>query len=107
MDLRTIWLVCAILGAIIPYAFFLDFFMENGVVPSLFFGSIFADGAAGGFTMDLIVASVVFWIWMFTRPEPAPAPWLFIVLNLAIGLSCALPAYLFATTFYEEQHIAD
>ena len=26
-----------------------------------------------------------------------PAPWLFVVLNLTIGLSCALPAYLYAS----------
>lgn len=107
MDLRTIWLVSAILGAIVPYAFFLDFFLENGFVPSVFLGSLFADGAAGGFTVDLLITSVIFWIWMFSRQEPAPSPWLFMLLNLTIGLSCALPAYLFATTFYDEQHIAD
>ena len=47
-----------------------------------------------------LVLSVVFWIEMLElrRRGSGPNPALFIVLNLAIGLSCALPAYLYART---------
>ena len=33
---------------------------------------------------------------MFQAGEGAPRPWPFIVINLLIGLSCALPAHLYA-----------
>ena len=60
-----------------------------GFVPALFVNS-----AAAGFSADLLIASFVFWTYMFTA-KSGPKPWLFIVLNLSIGLSCALPAYLY------------
>ncbi len=37
-------------------------------------------------TADLLITSGVFWVYMFSRSE-GPAPWLFIVLNLTIGLT--------------------
>ena len=94
--MRTLYLVLAIVGAIVPYAFFIPFFAEYGVDLTGFVGALFANGAAGGFTADLLITSVVFWLFMFNRE--GPSPWPFVVLNLTIGLSCALPAYLWATT---------
>jgi len=39
-----------------------------------------------------------FWLFMFLQVKESngPKPYLFIILNLTIGLSCALPAYLYA-----------
>ncbi|MEM9316280.1 MAG: DUF2834 domain-containing protein [Pseudomonadota bacterium] len=93
--MKRIYLILAILGAIIPYAFFMPWILENGVDLGAFMVALFVNGAAGGAFADLLVSSVVFWVWMFTRRD-GPKPWLFIVLNLTIGLSCALPAYLYA-----------
>ncbi|MDE0755016.1 MAG: hypothetical protein OSB26_10220 [Woeseiaceae bacterium] len=56
--LKTLYLILAIVGAIIPYAFFIQHINESG------FGI-------------------------------GPRPWLFVALNLGIGLSCALLAYLY------------
>lgn len=92
--MKAFYLVAAIAGAVVPYLFFIDFFAANGVDLPAFISALFANGAAGGFTADLLISSVVFWVWMFRRDGPSPL--LFIVLNLTIGLSCALPAYLFA-----------
>ena len=100
MTLRSVYLVLAIVGALLPYLFFFDFFAEFGISLPDFVALLFANGAAGGFTADLLISSAVFWLFMFAqrakRPGEAPAPWLFILLNLTIGLSCALPAYLYA-----------
>ncbi|MBT5873300.1 MAG: DUF2834 domain-containing protein [Candidatus Latescibacteria bacterium] len=96
--MRKIYLILAVIGAVVPYAFFIDFFQSNGVDLPAFMVGLFANGAAGGFSADLLISSFVFWILMFTqaRKHDGPSPYLFIALNLTIGLSCALPAYLYA-----------
>lgn len=92
--MKNLYLALAIVGAVVPYLFFVGFFLEFGLDLPVFIGALFANGAAGGFTADLLITSAVFWIYLFTR-EGGPSPWGFIVLNLTIGLSCALPAYLY------------
>ena len=93
--MKNVYLVLAIIGAIVPYAFFTPYIMENGLDLAAFVSDLYANGAAGGAFSDLLVSSAVFWIYMFSHKN-GPKPWLFIALNLGIGLSCALPAYLYA-----------
>lgn len=93
--MRMTYLLLAVIGAVVPMAFFAAFFADRSISLPGFLQALFVNGAAGGFTADLLITSVVFWVWMFTQKD-GPAPWLFIVLNLCIGLSCALPAYLYA-----------
>ena len=93
--MKTFYLLAAIVGAIVPYIFFFQFFAENsalGFVPALF-----VNGAAAGFSADLLITSFVFWVFMWGRRGAGPTPWPFVLLNLAIGLSCAFPAYLYAS----------
>ena len=96
MNLKTTYLIMAILGAVIPLAFFASFFGAEGIDLMGFIQALFVNGATGGFTADLLISSFVFWMFMFSRKE-GPKPWLFIALNLSIGLSLALPAYLWAS----------
>lgn len=98
MTLRNLYLLLAIVGAIVPYVFFVQHIQAVGPGPLDFVAPLFANGAVGGFTADLLISSFVFWIAMFVeqRRDAAPAPALFIALNLCIGLSCALPAWLCA-----------
>lgn len=94
MNLKTTYLLFAILGAVIPIAFFASFGADQGVDLIAFVEALFVNGAAGGFTADLLISSFVFWIYMFSNQAAGPKPWPFIAINLCIGLSCALPAYL-------------
>ena len=98
MQLKTIYLIMAILGAVIPIAFFANFGAESGIDLVAFVSALFVNGAAGGFTADLLISSFVFWVYMFSQQHNGPKPWLFMAINLLVGLSCALPAYLFVTT---------
>ncbi|MFA7350449.1 MAG: DUF2834 domain-containing protein [Methylotenera sp.] len=96
--MNKIYLVAAVIGAIVPFFFFFQFIQLNGVNLPDFISALFVNGAAGGFSADLLLSSFVFWVFMFQQRKMsnAPKPWLFIALNLGIGLSCALPAYLYA-----------
>jgi len=95
--LQIVYLLLAIVGAVIPYAFFIQHFYESGFDIGRFVFNLFAFPVSGGFTVDLLISSFVFWIAIFDRHNRGvgPAPWLFVALNLTIGLSCALPAYLY------------
>ena len=92
--MKNLYLILAIVGAVVPYLFFFQFFAEMGVDLPAFVAALFANGAAGGFTADLLITSLVFWIYIFNR-KGGPVAWPFVLLNLTIGLSCALPAYLY------------
>ncbi len=96
--MKKAYLILAILGAIVPYIFFSQFIQANGFDIPAFMMGLFANGAAGGFSADLLLTSFIFWLYMFveSKSSKGPAPWLFIILNLTIGLSCAFPAYLYA-----------
>lgn len=98
--MKMFFLACTILGTVIPYAFFLDYFADEGIVITSFVAALFANGAAGGFTADLLVSSFAFWGYLFWRQ--ADRIWLFILLNLTIGLSCALPLYFYFKAASEE-----
>ncbi len=87
----------ALLGAVVPCFFFGQFFVAEGMGGD-FVGALFVNGAAGGFASDLFISSFVFWIFAFTeaRRVGVARPWVFVLLNLVIGLSCALPLFFWA-----------
>ena len=102
--MKNVYLILAIAGAVVPYLFFFGFFASSGFAPGSFVSALFANGAAGGFTADLLISSLVFWIYMWTRN--AAHMWVYVLLNLTIGLSCALPAYLYMNADSEERAMA-
>ncbi len=99
MNIKTVFLLLAIIGAIVPYVFFIQHFGAAGFGLTEFISALFVNSATSGFTSDLLITSLVFWIAMYQRRSSGkgPNPAFFILLNLAIGLSCALPAYLYVT----------
>jgi len=97
--MRSIYLALAIIGTIIPLAFFAQFFLGDELSTTLpgFVPALFINGATAGFTVDLLISSFVFWVFIWDRRARGPKMLPFIVLNLLVGLSCALPAYLYAS----------
>lgn len=93
--MKNTYLTLAIAGAVVPYYFFLQQMSASGpdLIGFLLLG--FANPVAAGFTADLLISSLVFWITMFAAGPDAPRPWAFIAMNLFIGLSCALPAWFY------------
>ncbi len=97
MSRRTIYLLLAIVGAVAPWFFFAQFFAAEGLA-GRFVPSLFVNGAAGGLTTDLLISSLVFWIFLFpeARRTGVGRPWIYMLINLGVGLSCALPLFLWA-----------
>ena len=105
---QIIYLILAILGLILPYSQLVPFFIDNGLDLSLFWSQLFANRISTDFAFDLLVSSIVFWIFVFkegTKLNLKPL-WLYVVLNLAIGLSFALPIFLWVRSRHLETELS-
>ncbi len=91
--MRAVYLLLAIAGAVVPYTFYIPYFSDGPGMGQVL-ETLFSNGLTGGFTADLTIASITFWVFVFR--SRVKRPWLYVLLTLAIGLSCALPAFLFA-----------
>lgn len=97
MGLKNLYLVAAIVGAVVPYVFFGSFIADNGVDLPAFVEGLFVNGAAGGFSADLLITSFVFWVWSYRDAQQLRVDrwWMIPIINLAVGLSAAFPLYLY------------
>ncbi len=91
--MKNFYLAASITGAVVPFIFFVDFFNAEGLLLTTFVSALFVNGAAGGFTADLLITSAVFWAFLISNRDART--WLYVLVNLGIGLSCALPLYLY------------
>lgn len=103
-----IYLILAILGFILPYSQLTPFLIENGFNISLFWTQLFTNQISSDFAFDLSVSSVVFGIFVFQEGTKLNLKfrWLYIVLNLAIGLSFALPLFLWVRSRHLEKELS-
>ncbi len=92
--MKFLYLLLAVVGTVLPYAFFLQHFAAAGLAPAAFLGDMFANAVASGAAADLVLSSLVFWVWLFASGEARRAGYL-IPANLFVGLSLALPLWLY------------
>ncbi|MDM7850152.1 DUF2834 domain-containing protein [Pseudochrobactrum kiredjianiae] len=97
MNAKNFYLAMAIIGTLVPWLFFGSFFALNGLDIPLFLQSLFANGAAGGFSADVLITIVVFWIWSWRDAAKNNVThwWLVLPASCFVGLSLALPLYLY------------
>lgn len=91
--MKHVYLALAIIGAVVPWAFFTEHFRLVGPGPADFIGALFVNGAAGGLTADLLISSIAFWVYLVSR-KVALTP-VYVLITLTVGLSCALPLFLY------------
>ena len=103
--LKQLYLVLAIVGAAAPYIFFGRFFAQEGIDLVKFIQALFSTGPAAGFTVDLVISSLVFWIFSYGEAKKRHMQnwWLYVVANLTIGLSFALPLFFYFRQIKLEQ----
>jgi len=95
--MKWIYLVAAILGTVLPLSQFLPFLAANGLDMSLFMRQLFQTHVSGFFAMDVLVSSFVLWLFVFSegRRRGMRNLWIYVVCNLVVGVSLALPLFLF------------
>jgi purine-cytosine permease-like protein len=94
--MKSLYLVAAILGAALPLSQLIPFLKTHGLDLSLFFTLLFSNSVSGFFGMDVIVSSIVLWIFVFSEGRRLGMKhlWLYVVCNLVVGVSLALPLFL-------------
>ena len=94
MSRKNIFLGLTIIGFIAPYYFFLQ-------VRELDLNTLFQQFAASkilsGIAKDLLISVIVFWFFMFTeaRKLEMKNAWVYFLATLLVGLSFALPLFLY------------
>ena len=97
MTVRNLYLAAAIVGTLIPWLFFGTFFAQNGLNIPLFLQSLFVNGAAGGFSADVLISIPIFWLWSWRDAARYNVArwWLVLPASFFVGLSLSLPLYLY------------
>ena len=95
--MQWLYLIAAILGTVLPLSYFVPFLAANGLNLPLFFRQLFQNDVSGFFGMDVIVSSIVVWLFVFSegRRRGMMNLWFYVVCNLLVGVSLALPLFLF------------
>jgi hypothetical protein len=97
MKLKTIYLVLCVLGLVLPYWQFVPWVAANGLNMPLFFQQLFANHIGAFFGMDVLVSAVA--LMVFARSESSrlgvPGRWLPLIAVLTVGVSLALPLFLY------------
>ncbi len=95
--MKNVYLIWAIVGAVVPKLFFLGVFHEQMVGLTGFVPALFVNGPAGGCAADLFITSFVFWTYMFSAESGRRRPG-----GVGVGGGAAtggaLPAYLYRRT---------
>jgi len=94
---KHMYLSLCVLGLLLPYSQFLPFLREHGLDLRLIGEQLFANRISSFFGLDVIVSSVV--LWIFVRVEGRRLAmrrrWLPLVALLTVGVSLALPLFLY------------
>ena len=97
MKPKHVYLVLAVLGAVLPLWQFIPFLREHGLALDLFFQQLFSTPVSGFFGMDVIVSSVVLWVLVYVEGRRAGVRhlWLPVVASILVGVSLGLPLFLY------------
>ena len=93
---QIFYLILCIAGTILPYSQLIPFLKENGVDFPLIVQQLFANRISGFFGLDVIVSSVVLWIFVFAEGTRLKMRrlWIYLACNLLVGVSLGLPLFL-------------
>lgn len=94
--LQTTYLILCILGTVLPYSQFVPFLIENGLDFHLFFEQLFINRISSFSFIDLIISSLVLWVFVFWEGSRLGMKnlWIYIASNLLVGVSLGLPLFL-------------
>lgn len=94
---KQVYLVMMVIGTIMPWYFFSGFIAAQGMDLTGFLAAMYENGAAAGAVTDLFISAAVFWAWSYSDAKRVGVGnwWLVVPATLAVGLSLALPLYLY------------
>ena len=97
MQSRKFYLICCLVGLVLPYAQFVPWLLEHGLNVALLVRELFANRISAFFAMDVIVSAIVL-IWFIQSEGKCSRVrllWLPTVGTLLVGVSFGFPLFLF------------
>jgi hypothetical protein len=97
MTKKNIFLILAILGFLAPYFFFVQVPPASALDLPALIQPFFANNLMKGVAMDLTVSVIAFWTFVFVEASRLQMknPWAYLLVTLLVGLSFALPLFLY------------
>jgi hypothetical protein len=94
---RVLYLILCFAGTILPCSQLVPFLKEHGLDMSLILQQLFANRISGFFGLDVVVSSVVLWVFVYSEGTKLKMRhlWVYIVSNVLVGVSLGLPLFLF------------
>lgn len=95
--IQYLYLILCVLGTVLPCSQLFPFLAQHGFNVPLLIEQLFANRISGFFGLDVIVSSVVLWIFVLTegRRQHMKRLWIYLICNLAVGVSLGLPLFLY------------
>lgn len=97
MKIRHVYLLLCVIGAILPFTQYVPFVMAHGWNMQLFFQQLLANRISIGFALDLVVAAVVFIVFLFAEGARLNMRfiWVPLAVTLLVGLCSGFPLFLY------------
>ena len=97
MSPKNIFLLLSIAGTLVPYYFFFQFITGADAGAQAFLSSITDSPVASFFAWDVIISVLVVWGLIMTEGQRLKMKnlWVYLIFSLLVGVSLALPAFLY------------
>lgn len=94
---KNLYLALCVLGTLLPYSQLVPFVRQYGLDAGAFVGQLFANRISAFFGLDVIVSSLVLWVFVLIegRRDGVRGLWAPIAANLLVGVSLGLPLFLY------------
>ena len=95
--MKSLYLILAMAGFVVPYYFFIGFLAANGLNLSLLVQQLFGTPISTFFAVDLLITAVVFWVFLYQEARRLQMRrwWAYVIATLFVGPSFALPFFLY------------
>ena len=105
MKPKIIYLILCFAGLLLPYWLFVPWVAANGLDLRLMLQQLFANRISAFFAMDVLVSSLVLMYFMRTESQKLTIrkSWLPVLALLTVGVSLALPLFLYLREIRLEQ----
>jgi hypothetical protein len=102
---KYLYLFLCVLGTVLPFSQLAPFLVDHGLDLRLFVEQLFSNRVGGFFGLDVIVSSVVLWVFVFIEGRRAQLKhlWTPIAASLVVGVSMGLPLFLYMREGRSEQ----
>jgi Terpene cyclase DEP1 len=97
VKLKNVYMFLCVLGLAVPYSQFVPWLHENGMNLGLLVRQLFANQISAFFGLDVLVSSAVLLVFMRVegRRVRIQARWLAVAALCTVGVSLALPLFLY------------